>query len=227
LSSYAKNSKGVIICADDFSDEEWILLKSQYNIGDYHMLCCESPAIPKTSHNYIKFFSHYTEECSTAPETMWHKSIKSLCVQELKNIGINAIEEKKEEKWKADIYFKYNNRIIVFEIQHSQQTLPKYLQRQKVYEDSNIESYWILYLPRFLTIRKAIGNYKLKYEFEGKFPSESISPNIKELPIVYFDDNLIKGIRFFQCSLKEWITAILERKFIFRNHVWRIHNDGK
>ena len=57
---------------------------------------CECLAIPKTSVNGIPFFAHYSDECTSAPETKWHLDAKELVVLSLGNMGIPC-ERKKAE----------------------------------------------------------------------------------------------------------------------------------
>ncbi|MCG6142815.1 competence protein CoiA [Leptospira mtsangambouensis] len=227
MSEFAKNINGETICASDFSDDEWNDVKSNYQIGEFKMICCNADAIPKTSIKYSKFFAHHFDECSTAPETIWHKLTKSLIIQELRMLGINATEEMNNIKWKADVFFNFKNRKIVIEAQHSHQTLNEYLERQNIYKKDNIEAYWLLYKSRFQTLTKAITQYKIKYEFNGSIPKETIFPCIENLPTVYFeidDDCLIKGVNLLQCTLKEWVNSILENRFVYHEHKWQINN---
>ena len=76
MTEISVNKHGEYFDATDFSDSEWEVLKRNYVIGDFLMTCCQSPAVLKTSPNGLKFFSHYSDECATAPETIWHIQAK-------------------------------------------------------------------------------------------------------------------------------------------------------
>lgn len=225
MSEEAKKINGEIINISVFDDTEWYNLKKQYKLGELKMTCCGANAIPKTSQNFTKFFAHHNDECATAPETIWHKTTKSLIIQELRKLGIEGIEEKYSSKWTADIFFTYQDRKIVIEVQHSPQTFERYLERQKKYEEGKIECYWLLHKDRFHTVTSAIKMFKLKFEHKNKLPQKGLFPCLKNLPILYFDtndNNLIKGVNLFQCSIEEWIIAIISNSFIFEQEHWKI-----
>lgn len=222
---------GEIVWASTFSEEAWKDLKQSYAIGDYLMTCCGSNAVPKTSINGECFFAHNTGECSTAPETIWHQTGKMLVKTGLGNRGIDCQEErsgKNEDgsKWKADTYFEFNNRKIVIEIQHSAQTLEKYLKRQKIYRDAGIECFWLLYLERFLTLNRAIANHRMRYEFNNIFPKEGYFHGcVKELPMAYLVTDtapIVRGVAGLECTLDAWLNAILDEKFGYQDWRWMI-----
>lgn len=60
--------------AATISTSEWETLKQHAQLGDFVMPCCRAPAVLKTSINGLQFFAHLSDECATAPETVWHKS---------------------------------------------------------------------------------------------------------------------------------------------------------
>ncbi|UAA39805.1 hypothetical protein KIH87_05470 [Paraneptunicella aestuarii] len=233
MTGIAINNHGEFFVASNFSDHEWEMLKEDYVVGEFLMPCCRSPAILKTSPNGLKFFAHYSDECATAPETIWHIQAKESLVKELRQKSINARSEvsggKATEKWKADIYFEHSNRKIAFEIQHSYQHLRDYFKRQKRYEKSNVECYWILYKPRFVTVSKSIAKYRIKEEFGNIFPEEkkvaSGVNQISSLPIVWFEseeNEQIKAPGFFSASSSWWIDCILNGRFCYSIEGWRI-----
>lgn len=139
--------KGQKIYAGDFNETEWEELRTVSDLGHITMECCGARAVLKTSPGFLQFFAHYSDECATAPETKWHIEVKSLITKELALLGILCVEEKTGtskdgKKWKADVYFEFNNRKIAIEVQHSYQHLKKYHERQKIYIDSGVECYW-------------------------------------------------------------------------------------
>ena len=120
-----KNNEPTI--ARGISAEAWEALKASYQIGDFRMPCCEAPAILKTSPNGHHFFAHYTDECTSAPETIWHLNAKQLVAAHLRSTGIECEPEKDGRpsggNWIADIHFTYGDRQIAVELQHSYQSL--------------------------------------------------------------------------------------------------------
>lgn len=226
-------SSGEIVWASYFSEEAWKDLKLNYAIGDYLMTCCGANAVLKTSINGEQFFAHNAGECSTAPETIWHQTGKMLVKTSLGKRGIVCQEERSGKnpdgsKWVADTYFEFNNRKIAIEIQHSAQTLEKYLKRQKIYKDAGIECFWLLYLERFLTLNRATANHRMKYEFNNIFPKEGYFHGcIKELPVAYLVTDsapLVRGVAGFECTLDALLEAILNDKFGYQDGIWLILN---
>jgi competence protein CoiA len=230
LSNVAMNRAGQPILADSISPNDWDVLKATYAVEDFRMLCCSSPAIPKTSSNGLQFFAHYDDECGTAPETKWHREAKALIVANLAILGLECQEEmvskNKTAPWKADTYFEIEGRRIVIELQRSYQHLNHFLRRQQRYLDAGVESYWLLRHENFLSLMKASGKHRLKWEFGGKFPAEgSISPCIRELPVAYLetgDAPVVKGVNCFQVALGDWLMALIERRFRWDNGIWMI-----
>lgn len=230
MSTFATDKYGVPIFAACYSDQEWQNLKDTYQVGDLLMPCCSSPAIPKTSPNFLNFFSHYSDECATSPESIWHLNAKENIVRELGVQGINAFLEysggSDGGNWKADVYFENSDRKIAIEIQKSYQHLREYFKRQKRYALSGVEAYWLLYQPRYITLIKSLGKYKLKNEYGGKFPPEGyIAPCVPELPLAFYqisdEVTSVKGARF-NCSLKEWLEGILTSNFIYERGFWKL-----
>lgn len=227
----AHDTEGRVVFSDQYTDEEWDNLKNNYRIGDLIMPCCKSPAIPKTSSNFMKYFAHYSDECGNSPESIWHLESKELLVEELKKFGIDAILERTGEgqsgTWKADIYFEYNNLKYAFEIQHSYQKISEYFKRQKRYTESGVNCYWILYGPVYLTVTRSIGKYLIKNEFGGKTPKPFYGCS-RELPLVVLDinneNNKIRLAKLATLSIKDYIRGVINNKFIFDEieRVWRV-----
>nr|WP_256557955.1 competence protein CoiA family protein [Marinobacterium sedimentorum] len=188
------------------------------------MPCCGAAAVPKTSSNFLKFFAHYSEECSTSPESQWHIKAKDEIVTFLKLFDIEAkLEQSGESRlgsWKADVYFEIESRKVAIEIQHSYQHLRDYLKRQLRYSSANVECYWILYRPRYITLTTSISKYRIKHEFGGEIPSEGLFPCIPELPLVALDvgkdSSSIIGAAGLNSSVENFLYSILEHKFIYQ-----------
>ncbi|CAD0009458.1 competence protein CoiA family protein [Flavobacterium chungangense] len=225
MSDFAVTIDGEILDSNLYDDDSWHDFKKNYGIGNIKMICCDANAIPKTSIKFKRFFSHQNGECATAPETIWHKTAKKLIINQLSKKGIMAVEEKIGFKWIADIYFEFNGKKYAIEIQRSPQTLETYLERQKRYNNSNVETIWLLKHPRYKTVTKAIGYYILKKEYDNKFPSCGIMPSLKSLPIFYIDelDFQIKGVGKFDYSIPNFISAVVENKIIF-DRWWKLVN---
>ncbi|OYX85241.1 MAG: hypothetical protein B7Y83_05430 [Flavobacteriales bacterium 32-34-25] len=213
---------GEILDINSFTEESWNDLKKNYTVGNLKMICCDSNAIPKTSINFKKFFAHQNDECKTAPETIWHKTTKRMIIDELLKQGYIAIEEQKGDKWIADVYLELNGRKIAFEIQQSPQTLATYIERQNKYIETQIETYWLLYQPRYVTITKAIKKLVLK-ELNYKLPPGGTFLSLNNLPVFYIDekDYRVKGVGLFNYSIKDFLSSLINNKIIF-NKTWRI-----
>lgn len=230
MSSYVLDKMGKSIIASDFNDVDWNAYKENYIIGEILMPCCGAAAVPKTSPNFLKFFAHYSNECTTSPESQWHIKTKELVITELNNLGITSFLEKSGNSssgsWKADVYFEIKNNKFAIEIQHSYQRLIDYKKRQARYKESDIQCYWILFEPRYNTITKSIAKQKLKDEFNGKIPENGFFPCIPDLPLVYFDTQtnppMIKSAALFSCSLRDFINSITSDSFKYeeKQGIW-------
>ena len=226
MSEYAVTIDGELLDTNLFEEESWDQLKKNYKIGNLKMICCGANAIPKTSIKYNRFFAHQSIECSTAPETIWHNISKKIIVEEFSKLGFRAIEEQIGNGWVADVYVELDGRKIAIELQQSPQTLKVYIERQKKYSEFQIEAYWLLYPPRYITIKKAIKHYRLKNEFNNKCPKEGFFPSLNNLPVFYIDDidYKIKGVGLFNHSIEDFITSVVNSKLAYLS-TWYI--EGK
>jgi hypothetical protein len=107
VSPIARRQSGERIIAPDLDEESWRCLKRTYTVGELKMECCDSSAIPKTSPAGLQFFAHVGEECSSAPETMWHRQAKALVSATLNQMHIPCVEEyiSPDDNWRADAFF--------------------------------------------------------------------------------------------------------------------------
>jgi competence protein CoiA len=214
------------------STEAWDALKASYRIGDLTMPCCSGIAIPKTSPNGHHFFAHHVGECTSAPETIWHLNAKVLVTDALRNLGIECQPERQggisDKKWIADIFFTYAGREIVVELQHSYQTLAAYRKRQKRYEEYGLECYWLLYQPRFYPLAKSIVKWRIRHEFGGRFPEESIFACVSDLPALILETEpnpIVRGAGRSSAALHEWLRGVLCQRFQWKNGLWDLLED--
>lgn len=115
---------GAPVSAADFAQVEWDRMKATLPLGAFVLPCCRAPAVLKTSINGLQFFFHVSDECATAPETVWHKNGKAAVLAALRSIGLDAAEEvpgksSKGAKWEADVLFTASGRVIAIELQRS------------------------------------------------------------------------------------------------------------
>lgn len=228
MASIAISREGKYVLAESFNEHEWKALKDSHKVGDLLMPCCKTPAIPKTSPNFLQFFSHYSDECASSPESQWHIATKNALVKELFSLGMEPRDEEPGRNatstWKADIFFVAGERQIVIEVQHSYQHLRDYLRRQERYVQSGVDAYWLLYLPRYITLSNSLAKYRQKTEFAGKFP-HGASQCIPQLPIACFNPSdehgVIKGPEL-QASLRDWLASLIRNEFRYDDGAWVI-----
>lgn len=209
----------------------WEALKQHAQLGDFMMPCCQAPAVLKTSINSLQFFAHLSDECSTAPETVWHKSGKVAVLAALNGIGIEASEEVAGQSprgftWKADVLFSFQGRTIAIELQRSYQHLRDYIRRQERYTESNVECYWLTRREQFVTLGKATSRLLLKRNYGNVFPPEGIGTgSLPELPVSMLDiENqqqiLFGGMKY--ATVHAWLTGILNGTFQYREGTWNL-----
>ncbi|MBL4761562.1 MAG: hypothetical protein JKY93_02555 [Gammaproteobacteria bacterium] len=235
MSDIAFDSLGKYLVASSYNEHLWLDLQQTYTIGNLLMPCCEAPAIPKTSPNGLQFFAHHSDMCSTSPESEWHLSVKESLLVVLKKMNIDAQLEYSggsiKRKWKADIYFEVGGKKYAFEVQHSYQHLRKYVERQRGYFESNVQCYWILYRPRFLTLTKSIAKYRLKEEFNNVFPKDlTVScglGQIESLPVVFYEPDENDPVRtpgFCGSSIEAFVQGVLNKSFSYDVDGWKIRD---
>lgn len=218
---------GKRVHAYSFTANAWDELKQNYQVGEYIMDCCKTPAIPKTSINGVQFFAHLNDECTTAPETIWHSNAKELIQDSVQRHGVVCRNEVTGghigRRWKADVYFEIDQRRVAIEIQHSPQTLRVYLDRQRRYQDSGVECYWIVIHKQFMALSKAIWKHRVKNEFGGRAPHFSqISGCSTELPAVTLELDPVPRIKgpSLGDGVDKWIDSIIAGTFQWYKGVW-------
>jgi len=216
------------VLAESFNEHGWQALKDSYKIGDLLMPCCMTPAIPKTSPNFLQFFAHYSDGCASSPESQWHLATKEVLIKELLSLGVEPKFEEPgrsaKSAWKADIFFVVGERQIVIEVQYSYQHLRDYLRRQERYVQSGVSAYWLLYLPRYLTLSKSLMQHRIKTEFAGKLP-KGTAQCIPQFPMACFelsDENgMVIGVKL-KVTLKDWLNSLILNEFKYEAGTWII-----
>ncbi|WP_371765493.1 competence protein CoiA [Massilia sp.] len=223
------NRTGQRVTAWHLDEVEWNNLKRNYQVGDYVMECCQSPAIPKTSPTGVQFFSHLHDECATAPETIWHSNAKILLQDTIRTLGSPCRTEvtggQAKRRWKADVYFETADRKIAIEIQRSPQTLSRFLERQSRYGETGVECFWIVQQKQYYTLCKAILRHRIKHEFGGKHDWDHISSCMSSLPLVFLELDphpFLKGAGF-KSSVANWVDALATGRFVYQSNLWTIN----
>jgi competence CoiA-like predicted nuclease len=144
MTDAARTRDGRAVHVGDFRPDEWEALKRASTLGDFRMACCQTPAVLKTSINGVRFFSHLSDECATAPETVWHQAGKEAVLGALRSLGLEGRDEVPGQapdgrKWTADVLFTTEGRTVAIELQRSPQTLREFLRRQERYQASGVE----------------------------------------------------------------------------------------
>ncbi|KSQ21756.1 hypothetical protein APB26_32770 [Pseudomonas aeruginosa] len=178
------------VWASEFSAVAWEALKlqSQADPASFRMPCCQSRAVLKTSINGVQFFAHYSDECATAPETIWHVQAKDLLFGTLKVFGLVPQTEVTggtgKDRWKADVYFEFDGRKIAIELQRSYQNLREFEARQARYARHGVECYWLVRREVGLTLMNAIMRKRWGEEVKrGSAPEDSM---INSTPLFFF-----------------------------------------
>jgi len=113
---------GGSIIASNIPSPVWESWKGSSVEHGLRMECCGAIAVAKTSPNGVQFFAHISNECATAPETVWHIGAKALVVDGMRRLGATCSEEVFEDgarPWKADVLVQWAGRRIAIEIQRS------------------------------------------------------------------------------------------------------------
>lgn len=166
------------VYASQYTKAQWDALKEQ-SISKpfaFKMPCCGARAVLKTSINGLQFFAHQSDECATAPETVWHAQAKDLIFGALKNLGLNPRTEAAggtgKDLWRADVYFEIGERKIAIELQRSYQHLRKFVARQERYSRSGVECYWLVRREVGMAVLKAIMKKRWVEDFNRTMPPD-------------------------------------------------------
>lgn len=232
MTQIALTSDGRPVNAAAFAGAAWEELKRSAKLGEYVMACCAAPAVLKTSINGVAFFAHLSDECATAPETVWHKTGKAAVLAALRDLGTKGQEEvsgnaPNGQQWKADILCTFERRTIAIELQRSYQHLRDFLHRHERYKASGVECYWLLRPEVFMTLSKATARLRLKRDFDNVFPEEGIGTGaLPELPVSMLATENEVQVTFggLKCaSVNAWLAGILTNEYQFRNGSWNLN----
>ncbi|MCY0852555.1 competence protein CoiA [Cupriavidus sp. D39] len=210
---------------------EWEALKRAAQLGDFVMPCCKAPAVLKTSINGLPFFAHLSDECSTAPETRWHRAGKAAVLAALDGMGIEGRDEvpgrsPRGDKWEADVLFSVPGRTIVIELQRSYQHLRDFTRRQERYTASAVECYWLVRNETFLTLGKATSRLLLKRDFGNVFPHGGIGTGmLPELPVAMLYPEGAQPVMFGglkTATVQAWLAGILNGSYQYRGGSWNL-----
>lgn len=166
------------VWASQFTVDEWEALKAQSQVDPlvFKMPCCRSRAVLKTSINGLQFFAHYSDECATAPETIWHIEAKDLLIGALRPFGVAPRTEVPggtgRDRWKADVYFEVHGRKIAIELQRSYQHLRDFEARQARYARHGVECYWLVRWEVGRTLMDAIMKKRWREDFNRTMPPD-------------------------------------------------------
>lgn len=164
------------VFASQYTEAEWNALKTQSLVNPlaFKMPCCGARAVLKTSINGLQFFAHYSDECATAPETVWHIEAKDLVFGALRLFGMNPRAEVTggdgKDRWRADVYFEIDGRNIAIELQRSYQHLREFVARQHRYARAGVECYWLVRHEVGMTLLNAIMKKRWLEDFNRCMP---------------------------------------------------------
>lgn len=222
---------GTPVDAASYSEESWEFLKQHSQLGDFVLPCCKASAVLKTSINGMPFFAHLSNECATAPETVWHKTGKVAVLAGLNSLGLAAQEEASGksptgDKWTADVLFSIHGRTIAIELQRSYQHLREFIRRQERYTRSGVECYWLTRYEQWLTLGKATSRLLLKREYNNVWPEEGIGTGcLPELPVAMLETESRQLVQFGDgkgASVYDWLNGIINRDYQYREGSWNL-----
>lgn len=215
----ARTREGLPVWAGQYAAAEWEALKLRSTLGDFVMDCCPSPAVLKTSPLGLQFFAHPSGECDTAPETVWHRTGKSLVLAAARRLGYRTHDEfaggTERTQWRADTAILVGDRTIVVELQRSYQHFRDYLKRQTRYREAGVESYWLLREECMPALTGSIARARLRDEFGGRMPSKSFFAALPQLPwavLSMADEPAIHGPGL-SIGVQAWIGALVEGRY--------------
>jgi|GEM_PF-1614757 len=223
------------VYASQYTPEQWDALKAQ-SLDDplaFKMPCCASRAVLKTSMNGLQFFAHYSDECATAPETIWHVEAKDLVFGALKLFGLDPRSEVAggtgKDRWRADVYVEMGDRKVAIELQRSYQHLRDFVRRQERYARYGVECYWLVRQEVGRTLGKAIMTKRWKDEFDRK--TLPLGHMVNTWPAFYFgmlmperDPNVITpGLPL---SHFELLAHIYHNDLYWNGMQWAVKREG-
>lgn len=234
MPSNATARDGTPVDASLIRPDHWHELKATYQTGDFLMDCCKAPAVLKTSVRGLRFFAHLQDECTTAPETVWHQEGKEVIIDALAALGIDGLSEVRGgsigDAWQADTMFEVGHRKIAIELQRSYQSVDDYVRRQERYQRHQIECFWLTRRENIVAIAKRASRMRMKREWGGRFPpgQKTFAPLISDFPISVLqigEKPSVLNLGGAPATVAEWLRAIIDRRFIYDDGRWRIEAD--
>ncbi len=231
MTQSAWTREGAPVDAALIPSEVWEALKRSSELGDFQMPCCKAPAVLKTSINGLPFFAHLSDECATAPETVWHKAGKAAVLAGLADLGITGREEvpgqsAAGDKWEADVLFSTGSRTIAIELQRSYQHFRDFIRRQERYAASSVECFWLVRQENFVTLVKATGQIHPKRYCGNVFPPGGIGTgSLPELPVAMLVTDGSQRVAFGglkSSTVPEWLAGIIRGDYQYRGGSWNL-----
>lgn len=231
MTQSALTREGIPVNAATIPSAHWEALKQNLNLGDFVMACCQAPAVLKTSINGLQFFAHTSNECATAPETVWHKNGKVAVLAGLASLGIEGRDEVTGQsptgsQWKADVLFSFHGRTIAIELQRSYQNLRDFMRRHERYAESSVECYWLMRKEQFITLTKATGRLHCKRYYGNKLPDTGIGTgSLPELPVAMLETEnelLVNFGAMKSATVSIWLAGILNKTYQYREGCWNL-----
>lgn len=205
----------------NYSESEWMELKSSYAQQALIMACCDRKAIPKKSKLGTQYFAHAKRgDCTTAPETADHLKLKALVALSATAQGWSLTTEEPGEtpdgeKWVADVMCQKGNARVAIEVQWSHQTRAEFERRTQKYLSSGVRCAWLFRLHR--------SRRYMSKDFEDAY----------NLPYFGFRD-WCDGYQIsrYKVSLEEFVAGMLSGKLVChpsRHHplIYRIIYDSE
>lgn len=184
----------------EYTQSEWDNLKQTYKDASLHMPCCDTRAIPKTSHRGAQFFSHMVRgDCTSEAESPEHLYVKAIIAQAAITAGWEVMCEKPGntpagEEWIADVFCWKGDVRIALEVQLSYQSVETLRVRQQRYRNADVRGAWFLssqtHKPDYITPNEQVPCFRL---------SDVVLGELVMIPA-------------FNVELKEFIIGILAKK---------------
>ncbi len=160
-------------------------------------------------------------------DTSFHDNVKYQVAQICRDLGYQVREEYKGEDWRADVLVVANNKKFAFEIQTSNQSLKKTIERQEKYIRDDIVGCWLFEKePKQNDELENLPLFKLNNNNEHLTVSLK---DRKELPLnIFLKDFLQDKIRFSEVlSSNEIEIRFIEFdcwKCGLKNHIYYVGN---
>lgn len=139
---------GKSLFAFELSPEEWRSLQGQLrdkrSLG--RLLCCDAQVVAKTSKLGTQFFAHYVKgACDASSETEVHLGAKRAVYEGCVDAGWDALTEAvgPDGAWRADVLASRQRTQVAFEIQWTQQSAERTMERQRGFAQHQVRCCWL------------------------------------------------------------------------------------